>query len=205
MTLFQGTVFLFLGASSSKPSRPSNSFLTTVDQIEKSVYDAQAMKWYYTQSTTRAKKIKDYIKLASKHGNTRFIQQLLGHGLFTSIEIEKRKATSTGLTVKRATTLSRSKRCASCAAAVKKYLETIKKEVKASVFDALLGVVERVTLMFAIDDTGSMGSEIVAVKAIAKYIIECPSRQYTEIDYVLSPFNDPSMYSVFFFRLILSF
>ena len=179
--------------------------MTTVDQIEKSVYDAQAMKWYYTQSTTRAKKIKDYIKLASKHGNTRFIQQLLGHGLFTSIEIEKRKATSTGLTGKRATTLSRSKRCAPCAAAVKKYLETIKKEVKASVFDALLGVVERVTLMFAIDDTGSMGSEIVAVKAIAKYIIEYPSRQYTEIDYVLSPFNDPSMYSVFFFRLILSF
>ena len=73
------------------------------------------------------------------------------------------------------------------------------------VFDARLGVVERVTLMFAIDDTGSMGSEIVAVKAIAKYIIEYPSRQYTEIDYVLSPFNDPSMYSVFFFRLILSF
>ena len=71
--------------------------MTTVDQIEKSVYDAQAMKWYYTQSTTRAKKIKDYIKLASKHGNTRFIQQLLGHGLFTSIEIEKRKATSTEL------------------------------------------------------------------------------------------------------------
>ena len=109
------------------------------------------------------------------------------------------------VTEKRATTLSRSKRCALCAAAVKKYLETIKKEVKASVFDDLLGVVERVTLMFAIDDTGSMGSEIVAVKAIAKYIIECPSRQYTEIDYVLSPFNDPSMYSVFFFRLILSF
>lgn len=179
--------------------------MTTVDQIEKSVYDAQAMKWYYTQSTTRAKKIKDYIKLASKHSNTRFIQQLLGHGLFTSIEIEKRKATSTGLTEKRATTLSRSKRCALCAAAVKKYLETIKKEVKASVFDDLLGVVERVTLMFAIDDTGSIGSEIIAVKAIAKYIIEYPSRQYTEIDYVLSPFNDPSMYSVFFFRLILSF
>ena len=168
------------------------------------MYDAQAMKWYYTQSTTRAKKIKDYIKLASKHGNTRFIQQLLGHGLFTSIEIEKRKATSTGLTGKRATTLSRSKRCAPCAAAVKKYLETIKKEVKASVFDALLGVVERVTLMFAIDDTGSMHSEIVAAKAIAKYIIEYPSRPHTEIDYVLSPFNDPGMYSVFFFRLILS-
>lgn len=159
----------------------------------------------YTIDNKHGQKIKDYIKLASKHGNTRFIQQLLGHGLFTSIEIEKRNATSTGLTEKRATTLSRSKCCALCAAAVKKYLETIKKEVKASVFDDLLGVVERVTLMFAIDDTGSMGSEIVAVKAIAKYIIEYPSRQCTEIDYVLSPFNDPSMYSVFFFRLILSF
>ena len=85
-------------------------------------------------------------------------------------------------------THSRTKRCALCAAAVKKYLETIKKEVKANVFDDLLGVVERVTLMFAIDDTGSMHSKIIAAKAIAKYIIEYPSRQYTKIDCVLSPY-----------------
>ncbi len=150
-----------------------------MDEIEKSVYDAQAMKLYYSQSSLRLEKIKEYIKLAAENKNYRFIQQSLGHGLYTTIEIEKRKA-------------GRKKRCTLCSSAVKTYIDTIIKEVGPAKFDEMIGVQEKVTLMFAIDDTGSMGGEIEAAKAIATYIVKHP-RQDTKVDYILSPFNDPSM------------
>ena len=43
--------------------------------------------------------------------------------------------------------------------------------------------------MFAIDTTGSMAGEINAAKAIATSIINM-QRQF-DVDYILSPFNDP--------------
>ena len=46
--------------------------------------------------------------------------------------------------------------------------------------------------MLAIDDTGSMGDEIQAAKDIATYIIKYP-RKNLEVDYILSPFNDPGL------------
>ena len=45
------------------------------------------------------------------------------------------------------------------------------------------------TLIFAIDTTGSMREEISAAKAITKEIIS--GTPESEIDYILSPFNDP--------------
>ena len=45
------------------------------------------------------------------------------------------------------------------------------------------------TLIFAIDTTGSMGEDIQAAKAIAKEIISVT--RDSEVDYILSPFNDP--------------
>lgn len=177
--IFSRSFFLLTGNSSAKPSTPSNNFLRTLDDIEKSVYDAQAMKRYYSPSSLRLEKIKEYIKLAAKNGNNKFIQQALGHGLYTAIEIEKRKT-------------RREKRCAVCSA-VKKYMDTIKKEVGPAVFEKMIGVKEKVTLMFAIDTTASMSDEIATAKAIAKGIVD-HLRQQTEVDYILSPFNDPGMY-----------
>ena len=49
--------------------------------------------------------------------------------------------------------------------------------------------------MFAIDDTGSMSDEIQAAKDIAAYIVNI-SRPNLEVDYILSPFNDPGMEAV---------
>lgn len=154
--------------------------MRTLDEIEKSVYDAQAKKRYYSPSPRRLEKIKDYIKLAVKNNNNEFIRQALGHGLYTAIEIEKRKS-------------SRKKRCALCESAVRKYMETIKKELEPEHFEKMMGVNEKVTLMFAIDTTGSMSDEIATAKAIAKTIVDHP-RQQTEVDFILSPFNDPGMY-----------
>ena len=50
----------------------------------------------------------------------------------------------------------------------------------------------KVTLMFAVDDTGSMYQEIQAVKDIATYIVNI-TRSNLEVDYILSPFGDPGL------------
>ena len=47
----------------------------------------------------------------------------------------------------------------------------------------------QVTLMFAIDDTGSMKEEISAAKKIAISIVN--EQRAEPVDYILSPFNDP--------------
>lgn len=170
-----------VGNSSTTPATPSNTFLKTVDEIEKSLYDAQAMRLYYNQTSGRLKKINDYISMASKNKHYRYMQQILGHGLYTTIAIEKMK------------TIGRNskKRCSLCSA-VKKYMDTIRKEIGPAVFEKFIGVKEKVSLMFAIDDTGSMRTEIGAAKAIATHIVN-HRRNTTIVDYILSPFNDPSM------------
>lgn len=50
----------------------------------------------------------------------------------------------------------------------------------------------QVTLMFAIDDTGSMREEISAAKKIATSIVN--EQRVEPVDYILSPFNDPGMH-----------
>ena len=53
--------------------------------------------------------------------------------------------------------------------------------------------INKATLMFAVDDTGSMYQEIQAVKDIATYIVKKPKRPNLEVDFILSPFNDPGL------------
>lgn len=62
-------------------------------------------------------------------------------------------------------------------------------------FDTLLGITGDVSLIFVIDTTGSMGDEIEAAKEIAKAIAAHP--RDSPVDFILSPFNDPSKYSSF--------
>ena len=57
-------------------------------------------------------------------------------------------------------------------------------------FDRFMAVQGDVSLMFVIDDTGSMGGEIQAVKNIAIDIINY-QREAPITTYILSPFNDP--------------
>lgn len=68
-------------------------------------------------------------------------------------------------------------------------MDAIKKELGNTVFDTFMGVHGDVTLMFAIDDTGSMRDEIQAAKEIATSIVNHPRDEV--IDFILSPFNDP--------------
>ena len=56
--------------------------------------------------------------------------------------------------------------------------------------DEIISATGDSTLMFAIDTTGSMRREINDAKAIAKQIIN--KKRDHKVDYILSPFNDPS-------------
>ena len=157
-----------------------------MEEIEKAVYEGQAHRSLYLKTPTRVKKIKGIIKLAAQHGNRQFLRQALGHALYTTIGLEKSKHSSL--------TLRRKKRCAICVDAVKEMMKSIKNAIGKAKFERFIGNqnYDKATLMFAVDDTGSMYQEIQAVKDIATYIVKIP-RPNLEVDYILSPFNDPGL------------
>ena len=81
----------------------------------------------------------------------------------------------------------RKKRAATTA--VMNFMDSIKAELGDAAFDTFMSVNGDVTLMFAIDDTGSMRDEIQAAKDIAIAIVN--KQRDEKVDYILSPFNDP--------------
>ena len=73
-------------------------------------------------------------------------------------------------------------------------MQSIETEIGKDKFEKVIGNQNdnKATLMFAVDDTGSMYQEIQAVKDIATYIVNFP-RPNLEVDYILSPFGDPGL------------
>ena len=71
-----------------------------------------------------------------------------------------------------------------------KFLQGLRQRVGSSTFDSFMAVQGDVSLMFVIDDTGSMREEIQAAKNIANDIINY-KRDVPIKEYILSPFNDP--------------
>ena len=106
-----------------------------------------------------------------------FARQSLGDGLYSAIQVEKK-----------AEEKKRSIKIPSFA--VKNFMDSIKKDLGGDSFKTFLGVKGKVTLTFVIDNTGSMSDEIAAAKAIAKSIVNQPRKE--AVNYILSPFNDPS-------------
>lgn len=141
------------------------------------MYAAQAAGTLHTQSSKRLAKIEKNIKLASKQGNQMFARQSLGDGLYSAIQLEKKKNGK-----KRSIEIS--------SFAVKNFMDSIKKDLGGDSFKTFLGVKGKVTLIFVIDNTGSMRGEIAAAKAIAESIVNQTRNE--PVNYILSPFNDPS-------------
>ena len=102
-----------------------------------------------------------------------FARQSLGDGLYSAIQLATKRGRR-----KRSTTDS--------SFVVKKFMESVKKDLRDDSFKTFLGVKGKVTLIFVIDNTGSMWDEIAAAKAIAKSIVNQP-RKDTTVNYILSP------------------
>ena len=156
-----------------KRKSPSNKFLEALDQIERAVYEAQAAGSRYHHSSHRLAKLRANIKLATQKRNYLFARKALGHGLYTVMEMNKKSGRK-----RRATT-----------SAETNFMDSIKTDLGNAAFDTFMSVNGEVTLMFAIDDTGSMGDEIQAAKDIAIAIVN--KKRDEKVDYILSPFNDP--------------
>ena len=70
------------------------------------------------------------------------------------------------------------------------FLQGLRQRVGSATFDSFMAVQGDVSLMFVIDDTGSMSDDIQAAKNIANDIINY-KRNVPFKEYILSPFNDP--------------
>ena len=167
-------------------SSPSNSLLTNVEEIERAVYESQAHRSFYLQTPARVEKIEGIIKFAAQHDEEKFLRQAFGHALYTTINIQKSKHSSL--------TSRRKKRCAKCVkTAIDKMMRSIKRDIGKDKFEKFISSPNnKATLMFAVDDTGSMYQEIQAAKDIATYIVKI-KRPNSEVDYILSPFSDPGL------------
>lgn len=117
-----------------------------------------------------------FIKEASKERrtNTLVLRGFAAQGLFLS------QVRATCLLAKRDLLLS----------GALAFLESVREDIGDIAFEEFLTISGLVTLIFAIDDTGSMFEDIRTVFAIATQIVREP-RNY-DVDYILSPFNDPT-------------
>ena len=101
----------------------------------------------------------------------RFARRALGIGLYTAHKESKRRG-------KRSTVYD-----------AKTFLNDIKTDLGDEKFSDLLALQGEVTLMFALDVTGSMANEIKASKEIVKQISQYDRSE--PVDYILTTFSDP--------------
>ena len=154
----------------------TNAFLKVIDDFEKQIANFQASVGRRRIKCTLVEKVRMFIKEASKERrtNTLVLRGFGAQGLFLS------QVRATCFLAKRDLLLS--------GALV--FLESIREDIGDTAFEEFLTISGLVTLIFAIDDTGSMFEDIRAVFAIATQIVREPRNYY--VDYILSPFNDPS-------------
>lgn len=153
-------------------SSPSNKFLEVLNEIERAVANANASGIVYSAQTLT--KQKALVERAVRSKNYKFARQMMGQIMYllstkpSAPRREKRSSLNEG----------------------KVFLQGLRQSVGSETFDSFMAVQGDVSLMFVMDDTGSMSDEIEAAKNIAIDIINYP-RRAPIVTYILSPFNDP--------------
>lgn len=153
--------------NATKP-RNLNKFHDVIDQLERAMGQAQLSRKLFKLSD-----LKNDIKEAVNSGNLKSARRALGLALYTASQLSSKSR--------------RHKR--SMTEKAKNFLAEIKKELGAAKFSRLLALDGEVTLVFAVDITGSMQDEIDAAKAIVSAISKYERSQ--PVDYILSTFGDP--------------
>lgn len=84
------------------------------------------------------------------------------------------------------------------------FMDSIKEDLGEDAFETFMSVQGEVTLMFAIDTTGSMSDLIEAAKDIATSIIDHEREE--KVDFILSPFGDPGIvFPAFIIMMVAAF
>ena len=168
---------------------PSNKFLEAINDIERAVAKAKASGFRYRKETFH--KLKGLLARAIRSKSYKYAREVLGKIMYLlstkSSAPRRSKRTTSGNKTTPETEGGN-------------FLQDLRKKLGASVFDSFMAVQGDVSLMFAIDNTGSMREEIQAAKNIAIDIINYP-RNSSVKKYILSPFNDPypGTYKTFYF------
>ena len=159
-----------------KGKNVTNAFLKVIDNFEKEIAEFQAALRRRTLKSKTIADITEFIKEGAKNrtGNTKILRKLTSQGLFVAERLGEDS--------------KRSKRNFLSYGAAE-FLNTIKEGIGEKLFEEYLSISGLVTLMFVIDDTGSMSGEIDAAISISEVIVKA-KRDY-DVDYILSPFNDP--------------
>ncbi|KAK3730532.1 hypothetical protein QZH41_017239 [Actinostola sp. cb2023] len=157
-------------------STPSNKFLEALTTVERGVADAKAAESWLRYSPQKLQSLKNTIKLAAGKRMYQYSRHRLGEALFL---LRNSGAAS-----------SRPKRSTRNQTSSLSFVDDLKQSMGPAKFDEFMAVMGDVTLMFAIDTTGSMREEIATAKRIAVDVINYPRQN--PVSYILSPFNDPS-------------
>lgn len=153
---------------------PSNKFLEAINDIERAVANARASGVRYNDAALS--RLKRLLVRAIRHKSYKYSREVLGQIMY--ILSTKSSPPRRG---KRASENNQNEG--------RKFLQGLRTQLGSATFDAFMAVQGDVSLMFVIDDTGSMGNEIQATKNIAIDIINYPRQ--APVEYILSPFNDP--------------
>ena len=171
---------------------PSNKFLEAINDIERAVAKAKASGFRYRKGTFN--KLKGLLVRAIRSKSYKYAREVLGKIMYLlstkSSAPRRSKRTTSGNKTTPETEGGN-------------FLQDLRRQLGASVFDSFMAVQGDVSLMFAIDNTGSMREEIQAAKNIAIDIINYP-RNSSVKKYILSPFNDPypGTYKTFYFCIM---
>ena len=171
---------------------PSNKFLEAINDIERAVAKAKASGFRYRKETFN--KLKGLLARAIRSKSYKYAREVLGKIMYLL-------STKSSATRRSKRTTSGNKTTPETEGG--NFLQDLRKKLGASVFDSFMAVQGDVSLMFAIDNTGSMREEIQAAKNIAIDIINYP-RNSSVKKYILSPFNDPypGAYKTFYFCIM---
>lgn len=156
-------------------SSPSNHFLTALNEIERAMAEANAAGRRQRFSQAQLNKLKSYIVLGTRHRNYQFAWRAVGQALH--------------LLQQKGADRRRGKRSSQNAATG--FLNDLKNQMGSDEFNTFMAVQGDVTLMFAIDTTGSMEDEIENAKKIAIDVVNY--KRNNPVNYILSPFNDPGI------------
>ncbi|KAL9960311.1 hypothetical protein ACROYT_G033756 [Oculina patagonica] len=151
--------------------KPSNKFLEIINEIEKAVASAGATDNQLRYNDDTKATLTRLLANSIKSKSYKYARDVLGkvlHLLSTdSSRRRKRSSENKG----------------------KSFLQGLRESLGNETFDSFMAVEGDVSLIFDVDDTGSMSGEIEAVKKIATAVVNYPRE--APVEYILSPFNDP--------------
>ena len=151
--------------------QPSNKFLEVINEIEKAVLNAGASDSRLRDSERTKTTLSRLLANAIKSKSYKYARDVLGKVLhLLSKESSRRRKRSPGN--EGAT-----------------FLQELRQTLGNETFDSFMAVKGDVSLIFVVDDTGSMSNEIQSVKKIAIAVANYPRE--APVEYILSPFNDP--------------